>query len=233
MLVAKTARGFQKSFGFLSILQEQTCKKCFSATNKKFRDKVYELRTYSINPKDIKPFMELSKEWMHIRMKHSKLIGYWLSEIGGINDVVHIWEYDSLSHRAKVRQALAGDPEWVGNYFSKILPWMHRQENSLLKCLPGTAILDPPSNGVYESQAFVSTKGRDETTTAIRNIHRPSAMLLGSWYSILGYESIGFMLWHHPDVDNLVHSSETAAKDSGVTVVHSRLLLPTPWSPMK
>jgi hypothetical protein len=67
--------------------------KCFSTTNTRLNDKVYELRTYSIHPKDMKQFMELSNQFMDIRMKHSKLIGYWLSEIGGINDVVHIWEY--------------------------------------------------------------------------------------------------------------------------------------------
>lgn len=232
-MLSTTARGFRKAFGFLPALQQESCKKCFSTTNQKSTEKLYELRTYCINPKDTKTFMELSNQWMHVRVKHSKLIGYWLSEIGGINDVVHIWEYDSLSHRAKVRQALASDPEWVGNYFSKILPWMHRQENSLLKCLPGTTVLDPPSNGVYESQAYVSTRNKEETATAIQNIQRPSATLLGSWYSIVGYESIGLMLWHHPDVDSLVSSPTKMDKESGITVVHSRLLLPTPWSPMK
>ena len=54
---------------------------------------VYELRTYSIRPKDFKDFIQLSAECMHLRTGHSKLIGYWISEIGGISDVVHIWEY--------------------------------------------------------------------------------------------------------------------------------------------
>ena len=64
-----------------------------STTGSLCNDKVYELRTYSLQAKDMKPFMEMSCEWMHLRTAHSKLIGYWTSEIGGINDVVHIWEY--------------------------------------------------------------------------------------------------------------------------------------------
>lgn len=56
-------------------------------------DKVYELRTYSIKPKNFKEFYDLSVEYMHLRTNHSKLVGYWTSEIGGIFDMVHIWEY--------------------------------------------------------------------------------------------------------------------------------------------
>ena len=46
-----------------------------------------------MKPECVKPFIELSKEWIHLRLNHSVLIGYWTSEIGGINDMVHIWEY--------------------------------------------------------------------------------------------------------------------------------------------
>ena len=35
---------------------------------------------------------------MHLRTSHSKLVGYWITEIGGgIHDVVHIWEYGRKS----------------------------------------------------------------------------------------------------------------------------------------
>ena len=41
----------------------------------------------------VKPFMELTYEKFHIRTQASKLNGYWAAELGGINQVVHIWEY--------------------------------------------------------------------------------------------------------------------------------------------
>ena len=55
--------------------------------------KIYELRTYSLKPECVKPFMELTYEKFHIRTQVSKLNGYWAAELGGINQVVHIWEY--------------------------------------------------------------------------------------------------------------------------------------------
>ncbi|WAR11666.1 NPS3B-like protein [Mya arenaria] len=152
--------------------------------------KIYELRTYVVNPRDQRQFLDLSKEWMHLRTAHSKLIGYWTNELGsGINDMVHIWEYDSLKHRADVRQRLAGDPEWVGSYFSKILPWLQRQENDLLRCLPGTEVKDAPGSG--------------------------------------------WLLWHHNDLDNAAANPLKTDEASKFYVVQSKVLLPTPWSPLK
>ena len=55
--------------------------------------KLYELRTYTIQPARYAEFLKLTNEQLHIRMAHSKLIGYWTTELGGLNEVVHIWEY--------------------------------------------------------------------------------------------------------------------------------------------
>ncbi len=32
-----------------------------------------------------------------LRTAHSKLIGYWNTDLGGVNEVVHIWEYGVLN----------------------------------------------------------------------------------------------------------------------------------------
>ena len=55
--------------------------------------KIYELRTYSIKPECMKPFLELTFEKFHLRTQFSVLHGYWTAELGGLNQVVHIWEY--------------------------------------------------------------------------------------------------------------------------------------------
>lgn len=63
---------------------------------------------------------------------------------------------DSLQHRAEVRQKLAGDPAWIGNYFSKILPWLQRQENDVLACLPGTNVIEAPGKGIMSTWQMIS-----------------------------------------------------------------------------
>lgn len=48
-----------------------------------------------------------------IRKKHlGNLIGYFSSEIGPINEIVHIWGFESLDDRQARRAKLGADPEW-------------------------------------------------------------------------------------------------------------------------
>lgn len=40
------------------------------------------------------------------------LIGYFITEIGPLSHVVHMWGYESLNDRAERRRTLAEDPRW-------------------------------------------------------------------------------------------------------------------------
>ncbi len=74
-------------------------KRCIAArfmSNTVNHGKFYELRTYSIAPSKFVSFIQLTQEHFHIRKSHSRLIGYWTTELGGLNEVVHIWEYGKL-----------------------------------------------------------------------------------------------------------------------------------------
>ena len=65
------------------------------STSIKIQDasKVYELRTYSLKPEHMKEYLNLTAEKFHLRTAHSILHGYWTVELGGVNQVVHLWEY--------------------------------------------------------------------------------------------------------------------------------------------
>ncbi|XP_037092249.1 protein NipSnap homolog 3B-like isoform X2 [Pollicipes pollicipes] len=65
--------------------------------------RLYELRTYSLRMDQMRHFLAGTETLFHLRTQHSPLIGYWTAELGGLNQVVHVWEYDDLSHRAAVR----------------------------------------------------------------------------------------------------------------------------------
>ena len=60
----------------------------------KFSSKVYELRKYTIKPDAIGKYKQLTTEQFHLRTKHSKLLGFWFSDVGSkLFLSVHIWEY--------------------------------------------------------------------------------------------------------------------------------------------
>jgi hypothetical protein len=59
------------------------------------------------------------------------LVGYFTTELGPLNQVVHLWAYASLEDRAKRRAKLLSDPSWTA-YAAKVQPLVLWQENKIL-----------------------------------------------------------------------------------------------------
>lgn len=59
------------------------------------------------------------------------LIGYFTTEIGELNAVVSLWEYESFEERQRRRALLAGEPGWR-TYLEKVRPMLSTMNNRLL-----------------------------------------------------------------------------------------------------
>ena len=75
---------------------------------------IYELRTYTVRQgtaaEVVKAASTVSRE---IRGdNYGKLEGYWVSDIGQLNQVMHLWSYTDLNERARLRAELAKNPRW-------------------------------------------------------------------------------------------------------------------------
>ena len=68
---------------------------------------------------------------LQARLKYSKPVAIWSSELGELNRVVHIWSYESLEHRARVRKAFMADPLWKETV-AKLQPLMQVMESKIL-----------------------------------------------------------------------------------------------------
>ena len=55
--------------------------------------KVYEMRTYAVFPGRLRDAVQLIGDNIHVRTAHSKLLGIWTTEMGGMNELIHLWEY--------------------------------------------------------------------------------------------------------------------------------------------
>ncbi|KAG7517290.1 hypothetical protein JOB18_004157 [Solea senegalensis] len=104
----------------------------------------YEFRTYCLRPDQNASFLKLTNEKIHLRTSHSQLIGYWSVEYGGLNQVFHIWEYESYAQRAAVRAALAQDDTWISEYISKATPMMTSQDNEVTYLVPWSNLQRAP-----------------------------------------------------------------------------------------
>ena len=97
---------------------------------------IVDLRTYTMVPGRLAAFLELyEKEGMPIQIKHlGKPIGYFVSEIGTLNQVVHLWGYESMADRERRRSAMESDPEWIAyRRKSAATGNVQLQENKILK----------------------------------------------------------------------------------------------------
>ena len=73
---------------------------------------------------------------MHVQLKHlPHMVGYYFTEVGGLNTMVHLWAYDSLDQRDRCRAAMQADPAWK-TYLDKSRPLMEIQETRIMKCAP-------------------------------------------------------------------------------------------------
>ncbi len=73
---------------------------------------IYEVRTYDLKPGGVPIFEDAFAEALPHREKYSKLAAFFHTEIGPLNQVIHIWPYESLDEREEVRAAASKDPNW-------------------------------------------------------------------------------------------------------------------------
>ncbi|KAF1043450.1 NIPSNAP family protein [Xylophilus sp.] len=75
---------------------------------------IFEHRTYTVHHGRMEDYLErYERQALPIQLRHlGRLLGFFVSEIGPLNQVVHIWVYDSLADRERRRAAMEADPAW-------------------------------------------------------------------------------------------------------------------------
>ena len=64
---------------------------------------IYEVRTYTLKPGTVAQFEENFGNALPARAKVSPLGAFWHTDIGPLNQVIHVWPYESLEHREECR----------------------------------------------------------------------------------------------------------------------------------
>ena len=75
----------------------------------------YELRTYTLKPTKLAAWLALyQSDALAVQTEHlGQLVGFFTTEFGEANQVVHIWAYESLDDRIVRRGKMAADPRWT------------------------------------------------------------------------------------------------------------------------
>jgi hypothetical protein len=94
---------------------------------------IVDHRTYELQPGRLRDFLALyEKEGLSVQSKHlGNPIGYYTTEVGNVNEIVHMWGYADLADRTKRRAAMAADPAWHA-YLAKSKEFMKTMNNKIL-----------------------------------------------------------------------------------------------------
>ncbi len=98
---------------------------------------IYEMRTYRMKVGTVPAYLKLvDQEGIAVQKSHlGQLVGYFFSDIGALNEIVHIWAYADLNDRETRRAALAADARWQV-FLPKIQALIETMENKILKPAP-------------------------------------------------------------------------------------------------
>ena len=98
---------------------------------------IVEMRTYTLALGATGRYFKLYGEKGFAVQKRilGHFMGYYAVEVGALNQVIHLWAYESLDERAKRRAALWADPDWL-DYVKEVGGLVVKQENQILTPAP-------------------------------------------------------------------------------------------------
>jgi hypothetical protein len=73
---------------------------------------IYEIRTYTLTPRSVPEFEKVWGAAYPIRAKYSPIAGFFHTEFGPLNEVIHIWPYEDIAERARIRAEANAEPGW-------------------------------------------------------------------------------------------------------------------------
>lgn len=210
---------------------------------------IYEMRTYTLRP-GAQALVARTAGDVARRIRgdeHGRLEGYWSTEIGPLNQVVHLWSYESFDERARLRAVLASNDDWTGEYLPLIRPHLLRQEVRLMRAIspvgaPGT------SGNFYELRTYraVPTRvaevaGLFAEILAVREEYSPCS---GGFVCEAPQPNEICQLWSYPDLSTRTDVRTRLMEDPRwvqflgkvaplIEDMHATMMLPAAHSPMQ
>lgn len=210
---------------------------------------IYELRTYTTKP---------GQAMVHVKNSgtlgrdirgdnYGKLVGHWVTEIGPLNQSMHMWEYDSLDDRAEKRAALAKLDRWQNEYRPANGDAIIRQDVRLMNAVVSPKA--PASDGnIYEFRNYRLRPGAMgkwcKAFTGALEVREKYSKIVGLWQSEAGQPNEVCHIWAYPDLNARAKARGGAAGDPGwqaflkeggplIEEMWSTLMLPADHSPLK
>lgn len=117
---------------------------------------IFEMRTYLLKPGTVPQAEEAFAARIAERVKLSRLAGFWRSEVGTLNQIIHIWPYKDIAERDQIRAEAIRSGVWP----PKIADFIVEMETKILYPAPFSPHFEPAEHGsCYEFRAYTYSPG--------------------------------------------------------------------------
>jgi len=96
---------------------------------------IVELRTYTVQAGAVAECLRIYEaEGLAIQKEiFGNLLGYFYTEIGPLNQIIHLWGFSDLNDRQKRRETLAKTQSWE-KYQTRVQPFIVSQATQIMHC---------------------------------------------------------------------------------------------------
>ncbi|MBI4200742.1 MAG: NIPSNAP family protein [Chloroflexi bacterium] len=203
---------------------------------------IHELRTYTLRPGTVAEAESRFEKALPGRLGLSKLGGFWHTEVGPLNQILHLWPYDDLAHRTRVREEARKAPNWPPD----IREFIVSQESEILVPAPFMHPLSEKRLGnIYEMRMYTYQAGTIPEVVKrwgerVEERERFSP-LAGAWYTDIGGLNKFIHLWPYESFEARERARAEAARSGRwpaptrefLVRQETKILVPATFSPLR
>jgi hypothetical protein len=204
---------------------------------------IYEVRTYRLKPHTANEVVKRFGEAYEYRKQFSPLAACFTTEIGPLNQIIHIWAYQDLAERGKIRAEAAKDPRWP----PKIAEFIEEQLAEIYHPFAITPEMKPGKFGpMYEWRSYTLVPGvlprvMENWSKAVPERAKRSPLTM-AMHTDLGPLNRFVHIWPYESLNQRAQVRGQAAKDGiwppkggegTLMVQENKICIPVPFSPLQ
>jgi len=115
---------------------------------------IYEIRTYRVKVGSLPEVEKRFGEGYEYRKKISPLAAFWHTEIGPLNEIIHVWPYENISERNRLR----AEAVKAGNWPPKIAEFIETMQSEIVVPFAFLPDLKPGKMGPFFEMRYYAMK---------------------------------------------------------------------------
>jgi len=203
---------------------------------------IYEFRTYTLAPRALPEFQRRFGEALPPRLALSPLAAFWYTEIGPLNQVIHVWPYENVAERSRLRAEAVRQGIWPPKTQDLIV----EMRSEIFEPLAFSPPLAPSQHGpFFEMRTYTLKPGGTPVMAQRWAEFLPGRLklspLIGVFASDIGGLNQWLHIWAYASLDQRLEVRRSATAqgiwpppgDSPVVRQETKILLAAPFSPIK